>query len=245
MEVWVLSDEMYTWFYLFSGFCGLRLCVFCVTYSFPCFTWSMFLVFELSFSFFSFPLYFNWGFNQPVIHIGSLDLCHRKPGFVHGLTVVISFWRVCMCVSVCVWVCARQFLHDGWGWNLFSYVLSVLLQCGGEWETSTCIHWYNIIFPSATSTFSQSASWMDTDGASLPCISFSFCISTTCAIPGIALTWFCDSSQIFAWCKSLVKQQDIFVFSRHSACVLLNSSSSDGLVVSHVSAAWWVSSRSL
>lgn len=244
MEVWVLSDEMYTWFYLFSGFCGLRLCVFCVTF-FPMFYLKHVLSFWIEFFFFSFPLYFNWGFNQPVIHIGSLDLCHRKPGFVHGLTVVISLWRVCMCVSVCVWVCARQFLHDGWGWNLFSYVLSVLLQCGGEWETSTCIHWYNIIFPSATSTFSQSASWMDTDGASLPCISFSFCISTTCAIPGIALTWFCDSSQIFAWCKSLVKQQDIFVFSRHSACVLLNSSSSDGLVVSHVSAAWWVSSRSL
>lgn len=50
--------------------------------------------------------------------------------------------------------------------------------------------------PSATSTFSQSASWMDTDGASLPCISVYFCVSTTCVVPGIALTWFCDSSQI-------------------------------------------------
>lgn len=121
MEVWVLSDEMYTWFYLFFGFCGLRLCVFCVTYSFPCFTWSMCLVFELSFSFFSFPLYFNWGFNQPVIHIGSLDLCHRKPGFVHGLTVVISLWRVCVCLSVCGCVQGSSCMMDEAGTFLVMY----------------------------------------------------------------------------------------------------------------------------
>lgn len=51
--------------------------------------------------------------------------------------------------------------------------------------------------PSATSTFSQSASWMDTDGAIFPCISPAFCFeSTTCVVPGIALTWFCVSSQV-------------------------------------------------
>lgn len=105
------------WFLWFEVVCFLR-------DIFPMFYLKHVLSFLIEFFFFSPSLFFfNWGFNQPVIHIGSLDLCHCKPGFVHGLTVVISLWRVCVCVclSVCGCVQGSSCMMDEAGTFLVMY----------------------------------------------------------------------------------------------------------------------------
>lgn len=144
-----------------------------------------------------FLLCFNQGFNQPVVHIGSLDPRHCKPGSLHGLTGVISF-------VVCVCGCVRS--APAWWMKLaepflfvcFSSVLSVLLQCGREWKTATCIHWYNTLPPKPPPSVNQQAEWILMEPiypASVlpPCVQPTSCVT---------LTWFSVFPSTF--CMTLV-----------------------------------------
>lgn len=121
----------------------------------------------------------------------SQDLCM-------GLLGWFLLW--CVCVGVC-----GQLLHDGWSWpNLFclfvcfSSVLSVLLQCGREWKTATCIHWYNTLPPKPPPSVNQQAEWILMEPiypASVlpPCVQPTSCVT---------LTWFSVFPSTF--CMTLV-----------------------------------------
>lgn len=217
MEVWILTKDLCTWvFYV----CKVYVRSDCLFW-FNSILFVLFFLTEACADFFKavFLLYFNWGFNQPVVHIGSLNQSHCKPGSLHGLTVVIFLW--CVCVGGCVRV--SSCMMDEAGWTLFSSVLSVLLQCGREWKTATCIHWYNILPPPPPPSVNQQAEWILMEpiypASVLPLCSVNNpCCPRHCF--NLTLCFFFPS---FAWHQSLllISEQFVFVFSCHFACTPL------------------------
>lgn len=138
--------------------------------------------------FFSFILniVFFFVLNQPVIHIRSLDISHCKPGFLHGLTVVISSW--------CVWVWASQFLHDGWGWTLLvlcSQFCCSVVENERQPPASTGTTYF-LCHLHLQSISKLNGYWWSQFPAPPLHQSCLFVLSQRPVLsPGIALTWFC------------------------------------------------------
>lgn len=106
----------------------------------------------------------------------SQDLCM---GLLCGACVCA--WG-CVCKSVPAW-CVRL------AGPFFSSILSVVLQCGREWKTATCIRWYDILPQPPPPTVNQQAVWILMEPV-CPASVLALVFSQQPVVPGIALTWF-------------------------------------------------------
>lgn len=132
------------------------------------------------------------------VSISQFWICDQrrcKPGFLHGLTVVISTW--CVCVCQCVYESV-----PAWRMNFFFY-------CGREWNTATCILWFNIsLRPQPISKLDGYWwSWFTLHQSHTQHIS-------SLALLSVCLHTFCMIYQSLG----LIIKQFVFVFRRHVAC---------------------------